>query len=643
MPDELAAAATTDVSRAWWPRFGTWIEHDTVHARVWAPGRRLVELLLERHGAPARGFVLTPGANGVFEHAIPGARAGDRYRFLLDDEGPFPDPASRSQPDGVHGSSEIVDPAAFRWTDEHWTAPPPSALSIYELHVGTFSPEGTFAGVTRRLPYLSRLGVTAIELMPVAEFPGRWNWGYDGAALFAPARRYGRPDDLRTLVDTAHRFGLSVLLDVVYNHLGPDGAYLAAFAPPVFSAVHRTPWGPALNFDGPGERQVRDFFVDNALHWIHEYHVDGLRLDATHAIVDESPHPFLEEFAQRVRTGAGHDVVLIAEDHRNHAIFARPRAHGGWGYTGTWSDDFHHQVRRLVAGDDDGFYADYRGSTADLATTLRQGWLFTGQHSGYHHGPRGSDPAGLEPHAFTFFLQNHDLVGNRALGDRLHHGIDAPTYRALSVLLCCAPEMPLLFMGQEWAASTPFHYFTDHHAELGQQVTEGRRREFARFRAFASPESRERIPDPQRVTTFDACRLDWDEIAREPHASTLRLYHALLELRRDEPLIASDGWHGFGSEAAGDDALVLRRATDAGEIAVVARLRGAGEVTLGEDGAPAPGRRPWERVLDTEQPAFAREPVPVALDDGPDGVTLAFGRPGAVVLRRRANAAASRA
>ncbi|HXH06040.1 MAG TPA: malto-oligosyltrehalose trehalohydrolase, partial [Vicinamibacterales bacterium] len=517
----------------WAPFFGAVPVDGGARFRVWAPGARAVTVVVET-GAAAGEHALAREPDDTFTAVVGGARPGDRYRLRRDGGPPMPDPASRFQPEGVHGPSEIVDPAAFEWHDTDWPGVAAGDLVLYELHVGTFTPEGTFAAAAARLPYLRDLGVTAIELMPVADFPGRRNWGYDPAALFAPARCYGPPDDLRRLVDTAHALGLAVHLDVVYNHLGPDGAYLAAFSPPFFTDRHRSPWGAGVNLDGPGSAMVRRFLIENALHWLHEYHIDGLRLDATHALADDGPRHFLAELASAVHAAArGRPALVIAEDSRNLAVLVREPDEGGWGLDGVWADDFHHVVRVMLAGDRDGYYADYEGTTAELAATLRDGWLYQGRMSRYLGAPRGSDPRGVPKRKFVIAIQNHDQVGNRAFGDRLHHAIDPAAYRAASALLLLAPETPLLFMGQEWAATTPFLYFTDHGPELGARVSAGRRREFARFAAFRDERARARIPDPQAESTFLASRLRWEEPERPPHGAVLRLYRRLLALRRE--------------------------------------------------------------------------------------------------------------
>jgi maltooligosyltrehalose trehalohydrolase len=472
--------------------------------------------------------------------------------------------------------------------------------------------------------------------MPVADFPGQRNWGYDGVALFAPARCYGGPDDLRRLVDRAHRLGLGVLLDVVYNHLGPDGAYLSTFSPYYFSKRHHTPWGAAINLDGEHSDMVRAFLIENALHWIHEYHIDGLRLDATHALIDNSPRHFLGELASRVRASVfDRAVLLIAEDHRNLARMVQPEAGGGWGLDAVWADDFHHQVQRNLAGDSEGYYRDYAGAAGDLAVTLQRGWFFCGQHSVHLNGSRGTDPSGLAPRRFVICLQNHDQVGNRAFGERLNQQTDLAAYRAATVLLLCAPETPLLFMGQEWAASTPFLFFTDHNRELGQLVTEGRRREFKDFSAFADPQARQRIPDPQNPETFLRSRLHWSESAREPHASTLRLYRALLELRRTESLLRDWEWRGFHAAAVSDNAIVLvRTANEAEALVVVVQLQGAGAVDLQTAGIGS-WDPSWEQLLSTEDPQFSPDPMPPAIGPSGTAARVRFQRPGALILRRR--------
>ncbi|MGO9600046.1 MAG: malto-oligosyltrehalose trehalohydrolase [Isosphaeraceae bacterium] len=603
------------------------------HFRVWAPDRASVEVVLERPGHQVIPLFKEPG--GFFSGYVPGLSAGTLYRYRVDGQGPFPDPVSRFQPDGVHGPSEIIDAARFAWTDQEWRGVPREELVIDELHIGTFTPEGTFDAVNRRLPQLAELGITAIELLPVADFPGARNWGYDGVNLFAPARCYGRPDDLRHLVDEAHRLGLAVLLDVVYNHLGPDGNYLAQFSRHYFSERHKTLWGPAINLDGPHSDAVRAYFFENALHWLSEYHLDGLRLDATHYLFDESPRHFVAELSAVVHAKiTDRTIHLIAEDPRNLAFMVRLEAEGGWGLDALWSDDFHHDLRRYLVGDADGAFRDFRGRLDDLALTINRGWLFCGAYSIHRGYNRGTDPAGLDPSRFVFFLQNHDRTGNRALGERLNHQVSPATFRAASALLVATPQIPLLFMGQEWASSAPFLFFTDHAEPLGTLVKEGRRHEFREYAAFADPETLKRIPDCQAESTFLACKLDWNERDREPHASILRLYRTLLHLRRTEPALQCQRRGKYEATALDADTLLLRRDADgASSIWVAVCLKGSRTVRL--EIPAASSVQHWELILTTEDPSFAPEPgatTPHVDLTGPAPI-ITFKGPTAVILR----------
>lgn len=608
---------------SWQPTLGAIVGKAGTMFRVWAPLARTVDVSIDRDGSiDERPLMREDG--GMFAARIDDVAAGARYGFRVDGGTLRADPASRWQPDGVHGASMTIDPRAFGWSDDAWPGVPLSELVIYELHIGTFTKQGTFAAATARLQDLRALGVTAIELMPVADFPGARNWGYDGAALFAPAHSYGSPADLRQLIDVAHRVGLSVILDVVYNHLGPDGSPLPHFSPYYLATRHTSPWGAGINFDGDHSQYVRAYFIENALHWIHEYHFDGLRLDATHAIRDDGPRHFVAELASQVRASAPQRCLhVIAEDDRNLARIAMPEAAGGWGADALWADDFHHQMRRRLVGDVDGYFVDYHGSTADIAATIRQGWFYTGQHSAHLGAPRGSDPTGLAPAQCIVCLQNHDQIGNRALGERLHHQVDGATYRAASMLLLSLPHTPLLFMGQEWAASSPFLYFTDHEPALGRLVTEGRRREFARFAAFADERQRARIPDPQAFTTFAASRLDWDERAQESHAAVRRLYSATLAFRRTRL-----STHAGTAHAIDDDTLWIdRRGHDGGRVAIVTRFRD-GVIDL-----PPIGEGAVEVMLSSEDPAFGGGPRQPHIVATGTATTLCFAGPATVILQ----------
>lgn len=616
---------------SWQPSLGALVEGDGVRFRVWAPIARSVEVVIEGSGVRQ---ALARADDGTFSGRIAGVGPGTRYRYRVDGGGPFPDPASRYQPDGVHGPSQVTDAGQFPWTDEGWAGHRLDELVVYELHVGTFTPEGTFEGATRRLELLRDLGVTAVELMPVADFPGQRNWGYDGVSLFAPARCYGTPDDLRRFVDVAHRLGLSVILDVVYNHFGPDGNYTGAFSPQYLSRSHSNPWGRSLNFDAPGSEHVRAFFIENAIYWLREFHFDGLRLDATHAIVDQSERQFLAELAHRVREDVpGRRRWLIAEDHRNLAAMYDLVERGGWGLDGVWADDFHHEMRRLLAGDDDGYYRDYRGRVDDLATILNRGWLYCGQLT-HLQTPRGTDPSGLAPEQFVICLQNHDQIGNRAFGERLHHQIEPAVYRAASAVLLTVPQTPLLFMGQEWAASTPFRFFTDHKPDLGRKVTQGRRNEFKQFKAFSDPQMREKIPDPQALETYQSSKLQWQEREESLHAGILALYTRLLELRRTQPALRAPSRRSFQA-LAWDDATLLMRfdAQDGSALLLVARLKGAGRWSGGEH--PLVQATEWVPLLHTEEERFAVNGRPLKIDTAAGRLEIEFEGPAAVLFHLR--------
>ena len=613
------------------PEFGAFCVPGGAIFRVHAPAATKLSLVL--HGGPAAGehTMRRVDNDGVWELEIAGVRAGQHYSYAIDDGRRLPDPASRFQPLGVHGPSELIDPADYEWTDGAWNGVELEHLVVYELHTGTFSTAGTFAGIREKLPYLRDLGITAIEIMPVADFAGARNWGYDGVALYAPSRAYGRPDDLRTLVDSAHRLGLAVILDVVYNHLGPEGAYLPAFNRQFLMPHGSTPWGAAVNLDGPGSAGVRRFIIDNALHWIREYHLDGLRLDATHALIDDGSVPFLREFSQAVRRGSRRAIVLHAEDSRNLNEIVRDDTDRGWAFDAVWADDFHHAVRTMVAGDRHGYYADYEGTVGELVKTLQHGWLFAGEHSKHMQKSRGTDPSAVPMLRFIVCLQNHDQIGNRPLGERLHHQVDQATWRAASVLLLMAPMTPLLFMGQEWSASTPFQFFTDLEPGLGRLVTDGRRHEFRDFPGFSTPKARTRIPDPQAAATFEGGRLRWDEQARGDHARSLELYRELLALRAREAALRAS--HSLFQQAAAldEDTMLLRRVDGDSCFHVVVRLRGAGTVDLPCDGFAIDLKH--DVVLTTEESRFAGDPRSIALSMGSGSCRIGFGRPGALVLK----------
>ena len=494
---------------------------------LWASAAETVELLLE-----AEALSMQRDEDGVFvltTEAVPGAR----YRYRIDGKMEVPDPASRHQPEDIHGPSVVVDPASFDWKDEGWRGRPWEENVLYELHVGAFSPEGTFAGVRERLGYLADLGVTAIELMPLSDFPGGRNWGYDGVLHFAPDSSYGTPEDLKELVQAAHEGGISVFLDVVYNHFGPEGNYLPVYAPSFFTDRHETPWGAGINFDGEGSSHVREFFIHNALYWLEEFHVDGLRLDAVHAILDDSEEHFLAELARRIKDGPGRDrhIHLVLENEENQGSLLR----GPEGYTAQWNDDIHHALHVALTGEDSSYYGDFADAPVGrLGRCLAEGFAYQGEPS-RHRGNRRGEPSGdLSPGSFVAFLQNHDQVGNRAFGDRITDLASPEAVRAAVSIYLLSPQVPMLFMGEEWAASTPFLFFCDFEPDLAPLVTQGRREEFAKFPEFSDPEVRDRIPDPGDEETFSASKLDWESREEPEHRRWLDLYKNLLRLRRQE-------------------------------------------------------------------------------------------------------------
>jgi maltooligosyltrehalose trehalohydrolase len=491
--------------------------------RVWAPSAQFVELDL-----PPRRIAMQPEPAGWWSVTVDGDSPFD-YAFVVDREEPLPDPQSPWQPLGVHGRSRTVDHGAFRWTDDQWQAPPLAAGVVYELHVGTFTREGTFDAAIERIPHLAQLGVTHVEVMPVNEFPGEWGWGYDGVDLYAPHHAYGGPEGLKRLVNALHEAGLAAILDVVYNHIGPCGNYLAQFGP-FFTSTVRTPWGEAINFSEAGSDEVREFFIGNALMWLRDYHFDGLRLDAVHAIVDTSATHVLEELAARVEDlerQTGRHLVLIAESDLNDPRVIRARDLGGYGMDAQWSDDLHHALHSILTGERTGYYADF-GCMQHLAKALERGFVYDGCYS-EHRGRRHGRPLdGIAKTKLVACLQNHDQVGNRAAGERISTLASVERVKAGAALVLLAPFVPMIFQGEEWAASAPFLYFTNHvDAELGRIVSEGRKSEFAAF--GWDPDE---VPDPQDPATFLRSKLDWQELDRAPHRDVLQWYRELIALRR---------------------------------------------------------------------------------------------------------------
>ena len=522
--------------------FGAQMTPQGVRFRLWAPNCTQVSLCLEQE-AHEPVLPMPSVGNDWFELLVPQTGPGTRYRFEVNDGLRVPDPASRFNPEDVHGASEVVDPTAFPWQDGAWRGRPWAEAVVYELHVGTFSPEGTYAGVIPRLDYLVQLGVTAIELMPVADFPGARNWGYDGVLPFAPDSQYGRPEDLKALIDAAHAKGLMVLLDVVYNHFGPEGNYLYVYAKQLFTERHHTPWGAAINYDGEGSPTVRDYFINNALYWLHEYHFDGLRLDAVHAIADDSEVHILTELAARVRASIGNErhVHLVLENDANQARFLGPAQ-----YVAQWNDDIHHALHVLVTGESDGYYADYADAPyRHLGRCLAEGFAYQNDASEFRDGEvRGEPSTHLAPQSFVAFLQCHDQVGNRAFGERITDIATPEAVRAAAAIYLLAPNIPMLFMGEEFGASTPFQFFCDFGEELRDAVTQGRRREFGKFARFADAETQAAIPDPNLQQTFQASKLDWSSLTQPAHAAWLAYYRELITLRHEKLVPHLQGMQG---------------------------------------------------------------------------------------------------
>jgi len=573
------------------------------HFRVWAPRARGVDVVVEAPGAVA--VALEPEERGYFSGAAEGVGDGALYRYRLDGRHDLlPDPASRFQPDGPHGASRVVDPGRFTWTDGAWRGVPLEGQVIYEMHVGTFTREGTWRAAARELAALARLGVTVLEVMPVADFAGSFGWGYDGVDLFAPTRLYGEPDDLRRFVDEAHRAGLAVILDVVYNHLGPSGAYHREFAADYHTDRYENEWGEALNFDGENSAPVRELVVANAGHWIDEYHLDGLRLDATQTIHDASEDHVVAAITRRVReAGAGRRTLVIAENEPQQARIVRPPEAGGLGVDAVWSDDFHHEARVAATGRAEAYYTDYLGTPQELVSAVKRGFVYQGQRYRWQGKRRGTPTGGLSPAAFVVYLQNHDQVANSGRGERLHRLTSPGRFRALTALLLLAPQTPLLFQGQEFCASAPWVFFADHAPDLARQVSRGRREFLAQFPSLATEAMRAGIPEPSDRATFERCKLDLSE--RERHAEAYALHADLLRLRREDPAFRAQRAGAVDGAVLGAEAFVLRLDGGGGDRLILVNL--GRDLPL--DPAPEPLLAPpeggeWTVLWSSEDPRY---------------------------------------
>ena len=595
---------------------GAEVQQDgSTHFRVWAPDPRHVSLELLQSQC-SHDVELEARPDGYYEALVPGVGAGTRYWYRLDGER-VADPASRFQPDGPFGPSQVVDPSGYAWSDAAWGGVERAAAVIYEMHVGTFTRERTWGAAAARLPQLAEVGITVVELMPVADFPGRFGWGYDGVFPYAPTRLYGTPDEFRAFVDRAHALGVAVILDVVYNHLGPEGCVFSRYSGDYFSTRYKGEWGDPLNFDGERSQPVREFFARNGAYWIEEFHLDGLRLDATQSIHDASAEHLIAEVARRARAAAGgRRVLLVAENEPQETKLVRPPAAGGYGLDALWNDDFHHSAVVALTGRGEAYYSDYRGTAQEFVSAAKHGYLFQGQRYAWQRHPRGTPTRGLPAGAFVNFLENHDQVANSLDGRRLRLRASPGRLRAATAMLLLMPGIPMLFQGQEYGATTPFQYFADLSADLAPKVQQGRGEFIAQFPSLAAPGMRQRFPVPHDPATFERSTLDWDE--RQSNEAVVHFHRDLLALRRAAPALSTavevDG------AVLGTDAFVLRYFADtpADERLLVVNL-GCDLISgsLAEPLVAPPGGWRWQVAWSSEDPRYggtgAAEPVH---DDG---------------------------
>lgn len=509
-----------------------------VSFRIWAPQRHRVAVVLEL--PQSRTVELAPEGNGYFSGLAEETSGGALYRLRLDaDSFLYPDPASRFQPSGPHGPSQVVDHSTFEWTDSGWRGCHLAGQVLMELHIGTFTPEGTWSSAAERLADLQEVGITCVEVMPVADFAGEFGWGYDGVNFFAPTRLYGTPNDFRRFVDKAHSLGLGVILDVVYNHFGPDGNYIHAFSKDYFTDRHKTDWGEAVNYDDCNSAGVREFVATNAAYWIDEFHLDGLRLDATQNIYDSSPRHIVAELAAAARkAAAGHrSIIVVAENEEQKICHVQKPDEGGYGLDALWNDDFHHTAVVALTGHSEAYYSDYMGTPQEFVSAIKWGYLYQGQWYQWQKNRRGTSSLTTDPPAFVTFLENHDQVANSGKGQRVHQMANPGQYRALTALFLLSPGTPMLFQGQEFAASSPFFYFAEHRPDLAQLVAKGRKEFMAQFPSLASSEMQKRIPNPAARLTFEQSRVDWKD--RERHREALALHRDLIRLRKDDAVLSA--------------------------------------------------------------------------------------------------------
>ncbi len=577
-----------------------------VHFRVWAPRSREVEIVIDGPARDQTVIRLDAEPKGYFSLRTTRAKAGDRYRYRLNrSELLVADPASRFQPEGPLGPSMIIDSARFLWHDTGWQGVKIEGQVIYEMHIGTFTAAGTWKAAGQQLKALKELGVTVLEIMPVHDFCGGFGWGYDGVDFFAPTRLYGSPDDFRDFIDAAHGLGLGIILDVVYNHAGPAGNYLKDFSPDYFTDRYSTDWGEAFNFDGPNSGPVREFFISNAGYWIDEFHLDGLRLDATQNIYDASKVHILAEITNRVRqAAAGRSTIVVAENEPQDVRLIQSLESGGYGMDALWNDDFHHSAMVALSGHNEAYYSDHRGTSQEFISAVKRGFLYQGQYYSWQRQRRGSWTGGLNPAAFIHFLQNHDQVANFGRGQRIHQLSHPGAYRAMTALFLLSPQTPMLFQGQEFAASSPFAFFADHNSELGSKIKEGRFDFLKQFPSLSSPDMQTRLPDPTDRRTFESCRLDFSE--RERHHATYALHRDLLNLRHNDPVIKAQRPGAVDGAVLANDVFMLRFFAEAGNDRLLL-------VNLGIDCSLTPAPEPllaspagltWRLLWSSEDPRY---------------------------------------
>ncbi len=582
---------------------------DGVSFRVWAPDRKRVQVVLDDAE-----HALSPDRDGYFEGFVAGLGAGTEYHFRLDDdETLYPDPASRAQPRRPKGASAVVDPAAFSWTDEAWPGLTMAGQVVMEIHIGTFTAEGTWAAATEKLPLLKEIGITVVNMMPVNEFPGRFGWGYDGVDLFAPTHLYGKPDDLRRFIDRAHALGLGVILDVVYNHFGPDGNFMASFSPDYFTTRHQTDWGEALNYDDRNSHGLRDLVISNAAYWMAEYHFDGLRLDATQNIYDSAPPKdhVITALARAARAAAApRSIIIVAENEPQNTDLIRSVEHGGYGLDGVWNDDLHHAALVAVTGRNEAYYQDYLGSPQELIAAAKYGYLFQGQTYAARGEGRGVPALDMPPAAFVTFIENHDQVANSARGLRLHQIAGPSRTRAITTFVLLMPGTPMLFQGQEFWSSAPFAFFADHHPALAELVRKGRHESLAIFASLADEAGQAQLPDPESDHTFHVCQLDWSE--RERNAKIVAFHRDLLAMRARTPAFSANHRPAVDGSVLGPEAFALRFFGEGGDdrLVLVNLGRDLHFRSIAEPLVAPPRGKLWTVLFSSEDPIYGGTGTP---------------------------------